>query len=299
MGNRRKKDRAEQRRVAGALLRRIAGSLARLTAVAVAIFAVGWCAWGVHHFATTSPHLAIETIEIRGQVRASPAEIERLLGIARGENILLAQLDQGEARILQHPWIKRAQVRRSFPQGLEVEVLEREAVALVDLGHLYLVDGGGELFKRAIAGDPLDLPVITGISREAWIERPMEAQERIEDVLSVLDTYAQSSVAERERLSEIHCDPLEGFTLYLGDRGPAVRLGSGELEQKLARLEQVLRFSQRRGERLEWVGLDNRTRPGWIAARRVDEREDFQRKFAGQEKAARRIDEKEQRRKTG
>lgn len=299
MGNRRKKDRAEQRRVAGALFRRLAVGLTKLTALASALALVGWCVWQAHHFATTSPRLAIETIEIIGNDRASAAEIERFLGIVRGENILQAELDQGEARILQHPWIESASVRRSFPQGLEIEVLEREAVALVDLGHLYLVDGGGELFKRAMAGDPLDLPLITGISREAWIERPMEAQERIENVLGVLDTYAQSSVAQRELLSEIHCDPLEGFTLYLGDRGPAVKLGSGELEPKLARLEQVLRFAQGRGERLEWVGLDNRTRPGWIAARRVDEGEEFQRKFAGQEKAARRMDEKEQRRKTG
>ncbi len=33
------------------------------------------------------------------------------------------------------------------------------------------VDANGEVFKRAVPGDGLDLPVVTGIGREAWVER--------------------------------------------------------------------------------------------------------------------------------
>lgn len=299
MGNRRRKDRAEQRRKAAALLRRLLGLASRAAAAAAAIGLLGWSGWQVHRFATTSPRLAIQTIEVEGNLRASTAEIERLLGIARGENILLADLDRGAAQIREHPWIRQVRIRRTFPQALTIEVLERDAVALVDLGHLYLVDGEGELFKRAMAGDPMDLPVITGLSREAWSERPMEARERIEDVLRVLETYAQSSVSRREPLAGVHWDRLEGYTLFLGDRGPAVRLGSEELARKLTRLERVLAFAAERGERLEWVGLDDRIRPGRVAARRAEDEERPGGRLARKEQAARRAHEKEQRRGTG
>lgn len=261
------KDRAEQKRQTAALLRRVGRIAARSTAYAAVVAVAAWGIYEGHRFLTTSPSLALESIDIVGNDRASAYELERMLGVARGDNLLLADVSAAEQGLLEHPWVAKAEVRRRFPQGLVIEVLEREAVALVDLGHLYLVDRDGEVFKRAMPGDPLDLPVVTGLAREEWSERSGEAREKIGEVLDVLEVFAKSGIGSRQAVSELHVDETEGFTLYLGDRGMAVKLGRGELAAKLARLEQVVAFAEGRGERLRLVRLDNRTRPGWIAAR--------------------------------
>ncbi|HEY0840216.1 MAG TPA: FtsQ-type POTRA domain-containing protein [Vulgatibacter sp.] len=226
-----------------------------------------YAAMGTYRFATTSPKLAISQIVISGNERATDLEIRAWLGIAEGDNILRADTQAAELRLAEHPWVEKAIVSRSFPQGLAIEVLEREAIALVELGHLYLVDRGGEVFKRAVNGDPMDLPVITGLSRDEWTERPDEAQTKLGEVLGALGIYGESEIAKSHPVSELHFDQTEGLTLYLGDRGLAAKLGSGDLERKLDRLAQVVGFAERRGESLELVRLDNRTRPGWIAAR--------------------------------
>jgi cell division protein FtsQ len=246
------------------LAARVLGRLVLATAV------LGGAGYGLHAlwvFATTSPRFAIETIEITGNDRASADELRSLLGIAPGDNLFLADTAAAVSGLLSHPWVREARVERRFPQGIAVAVLEREPRALLDLGHLYLLDTQDEVFKRALPGDPADLPVITGISREAWTEAPREARERIREAVQLLDAVeGRPALAERP-VAEVHADPAEGLTLYLGDDGLAVKLGRDGIEAKLDRLERVLAELERRGERAELLRLDNRTRPGWIAAR--------------------------------
>ena len=244
--------------------------LLRLGAVAALVAAICGGVSAAVRWTLTTPRLAIETIEITGNDRATEGELLQYLAIGRGENILRVDLAAAHDRVSHHPWVRSVSLARRFPQGIDLTVVERQPVALVDLGHLYLVDGSGEVFKRAKPGDPLDLPVITGLSRTDWAARPEEARQRLEEALHALGAWGERERSRSLPVAEIHLDEGEGPTLYLGERGPAVKLGHGDFERKLDRLIQVLVEVERRGERVELVRLDNRARPGWIAARLAD-----------------------------
>ncbi len=267
MANRRRIDRAEQARNALSLAKRIAIFTLRVTGLLLAVASICGGGYGAYRWITTTPKLAIETFSITGNDRAAETEIRALLGIGPGENILLADLGSAHDRLLGHPWIREVSLARRFPQGLDIAVVERRPLALVDLGHLYLLDERGEVFKRALPGDPLDLPVITGLPRGDWAERPEEARQRLDEALHALAAWGERERSRALQAAEVHLDEAEGVTLYLGDRGPAVKLGHGDFERKLDRLDRVLAEVERRGERVELVRLDNRARPGWIAAR--------------------------------
>jgi len=270
VANRRRIDRAEQARRALSLAKRAGLLFLRLAAVAGVIAAIGTGARAAFRWALTTPRLAIETIEITGNERATDAELLSLLGIARGDNLLRADLAAAHDRVSSHPWVRSVAITRRFPQGIELTVVERRPLALVDLGHLYLLDEEGEVFKRAKPGDPLDLPVITGLSRSDWAARPEEARQRLDEALHALGAWGERERSRSLPVAEVHLDEGEGVTLYLGDLGPAVKLGHGDFERKLDRLDRVLVEVERRGERVELVRLDNRARPGWIAARLAD-----------------------------
>ena len=267
MANRRKVDRGEQVRAAKQTAKRTARILGKLLLVSAIVGGTGWGARALWIFATTSPRFAIETIEVTGFERADEEELRGLLGIVRGENLFLADTENGRDRLLSHPWVREARVERRFPQGIAVTVLERSPRALVDLGHLYLVDDRDEVFKRALPGDPADLPVITGLAREEWTERPREARERLREAIELIGAVESRTALAELPPAEVHLDEAEGLTLYLGDGETAVKLGRDDIEAKLGRLERVLAELDRRGERAELLRLDNRTRPGWIAAR--------------------------------
>lgn len=271
MANRRRIDRAERAQKIIGALKRLGRIALRLGALAALIGCIRMGATAAHEWVTTTDRLAIATIDVEGNERASADELRRLAGIAPGTNLLLADLASARNRLLVHPWIEQATVERRFPQGIGIAVVERQAAALVDLGHLYLVDGRGEVFKRVLPGDPVDLPVITGIAREDWSARPDAARQRLDQALQAIAAWKARDRGAHLPVAEVHLDEGEGPTLYLGDRGPAVKLGHGGFERKLDRLQQVLAEAERRGKRLELVRLDNRARPGWIAARLAEE----------------------------
>ncbi len=268
VANRRKVDRAETARIAISRARGL-GLLAGKIVLAVAtIAALAVAGREAHRFLTTSPRLAIATIEVHGAARSAGA-VRRLLGIGEGENLFQADVEAAAASLKTHPWIRDATVERRFPQALEVTVVERRAVALVELQHLYMLDEQGEVFGRHGPGEPDDLPVITGLARDTWSEDPDEAKEKLLEAVAVLDALAARRLPGELAAGELHLDDT-GMTLYLGDAGPAVKLGHGDVEGKLDRLARVLDEVARRGQRVELVRLDNRARPGWIAARLAD-----------------------------
>lgn len=252
-----------------AALRLARGLLIRALAAAAVVGGLPWGAIALHRWATTSPRFAIDEITISGLEQTRDRDLLARLGIARGENVFSIDVDAAAQRLSALPWVEEARVQTRFPQGVIVEVLEREARALVDLGHLYLVDGRGTVFKRAMPHDPLDLPVITGLPRDEWLEGGGEARERLARALESLEIVSDHRITSRLPLQELRIDEGEGLTLFLGERGMMVTIGHGDLQRKLDRLSLVLDEAERRGKRVEAVRLDNQTRPEWIAARLV------------------------------
>jgi cell division protein FtsQ len=267
VANRRKVDRAQQARTALTRARDIALAVLRTAALLALAGTVIGLGYAGYVYATTSPRFAIRRIEVRGNERVPEAELLRLSGLAEGQNFFLADRAGAEAAIAEHPWVRAVHVARDFPQGITLAVLERSPVALVHVENLYLVDREGEVFKRWAPGDPVDLPVVTGVPREVWAERPDEARAELLEALSALAAWKASPVSQRASAAEVHVDVADGLTLYAGANDLVVKLGHDGIAEKLERLERVLAEAQARGMSLSLVRLDNRARPGWIAVR--------------------------------
>ena len=260
--NRRRVDRdpAEQRQ----RLARVASVVARSVAAVLLVGTVGWLGW---KHAVRGDLLRIREVRFEGLSRATAQELLELSPVQRGDHLLLADPALVEAALRRHPWIASVEVRRTLPPALEVRVAERTAVVLADLGGLYLVDTTGEVFKRAHPGDGLDLPVVTGIGREAWVERRAEVEPLLRGALALLDRWAERGLDRRAPVSEIHISSEYGTTLWVGAEGLEVRLGNGALPEKLTRLERVLAAVEAEGRRAEVLHLENRRRPDWVAVR--------------------------------
>jgi len=251
---------AEARRALGRTVRRAAGA----ASLAVLAAASGYAAF---RWLAEGDALRIGAIRFQGTSRSSEAELLALLPVKVGDNILSADVDAAERALARHPWVEGAEVRRHLPAALEIRVTEREPRALVDLGGLYLVDRGAQVFKRASPGDGLDLPLVTGFSRDDYVQRRGDLQPLLEGALALLDAYAAGGLGGIAPLSEIHVDADEGLTLYVGEEGMQVRLGIGDLPQKLSRLGRVLASLRAAGKRPEVLHLDNRSHPTWVTVR--------------------------------
>jgi cell division protein FtsQ len=215
-------------------------------------------------WALTSSTFAIKQVSFSGLVRAPEGDLMRVSGLSIGQNLL--QLDVGslERAISSHPWVKSARVTRRLPSSVSIEVVEHRPAAMVSLGELYLLDDAGEPFKKLQSQDALDLPLVTGLSREEYVERSDESVARFKAALEVARAYG---AARMGKLSEVRLDGGGREVALVTAAGQEVRLGEGEVGAQLERLARVRAELQKRGLVAEAIHLDNRTRPGWVTVR--------------------------------
>jgi cell division protein FtsQ len=214
---------------------------------------------------SSSGALRIRDIRFEGLSRASPEELIAFSPVRVGDSFFFADVDAMERGLLRHPWVRRVDIRHALPPSLVVRVEERRAVALVELSGLYLVDEEGNVFKRAAGGDPLDLPLVTGLSRAEYEQHRRASEEMLAHALALVRAWRDGG-RPRPALSEIHIEPDE-VTIHVGEDGTEVRLGAGDLGAKLSRLDKVLSALRAEGKRAEVVHLDNRLHPSWVTVR--------------------------------
>jgi len=182
-----------------------------------------------------SPRFAVREIRIAATTHVAADEIEGLAGVEVGAPLLTVDPDRVAAKLATHPWIASARVRRELPSVLAIEVTERRAAGCALMGALYLLDEGGRPFKRATFEEADGLPVITGVTREQYAGLRSASEAVFREALALLAAYR-----DRPKLSEVHVDPHSGFSLVLLDGAGEIRLGRGDTDEKLARLDQIL-----------------------------------------------------------
>ena len=227
----------------------------KLCGLALLIVGAGFGAQIGWQWAQVSPRFALQTIAISGNTRATDSELTRLGALGESQNLFQLDVAAIERALGSHPWVRTVEVTRRFPSRLGIAVTEHEPAAVVSLGELYLVNEDGLPFKRLQPQDDLDLPLITGLDRDGYTARPLEAHDRILSALEVLKAW---SPAPSELRTSVH-----GVTVVQAD-GVEIRLGEGDIAAKLERLARVRKELQSRKLTAEVIRLDNRTRPDWV-----------------------------------
>lgn len=117
--------------------RGVLGSLAALAGIALGAAAVA-----------ASPLFDVEEVVVAGVDAERAEEIEDVVGIAPGDNLLLADTSGGQARVERLAWVAEAQVWRMPPAQLVVEVAQRAPAAVVRLAdRSWVVDADGVVLR--------------------------------------------------------------------------------------------------------------------------------------------------------
>jgi len=230
-------------------------------AASVALFRV------LERHVRTSAAFATTAIEVEGEARLGEAEVAALAGLALGRNVFEKAPDDARRALLQSPWVAEAEVRRRLPGTWSLRIRERVPVAVLALEGAWLVADDGVVFKPVEPGDPVDLPVITGLERVRLTSDRAYRTRILLAAVAILAEWRGAGLLRREPLSEIHVESDDALTLRIGDDATEVRLGAGPYRDKLARLRRVLDELGRRHARPAYVYLDNVRRPDRVTVR--------------------------------
>ena len=220
----------------------------------------------VKNITTESIHVSFfsaATIQVSGFNRLSQEQILAHAGIHRGKNIFSINLATTRERLMAHPWIEEAQVRREIPSGVAIQIKEHEPLAIIDMNHWFLIDKSGTPFKKWDEGDPKDLPVIAGLDISDLKVGEGPFSRSFSAVMSVLKLGRKAgSTIPNGQISRIQVDRDIGLTIHMKDRAGAIQLGYYDYPSKYKLLKKVLVYfqNQDKDSSLRSIDLNNPNR---------------------------------------
>jgi cell division protein FtsQ len=198
----------------------------------------------------------VKTVEVSSTRRLSRDEILAMAGVEPGRDLLRMNLKRMGEQIAQNPWVETVRIRRYYPDGLSISIVEREPLAVVNMGFFYYLDKKGTVFKVLNQGDRLDYPVVTGFSEEDLGSDPAGTKEALQATCELLKILREKGAFILADVSEIHYDKGYGFTLFTASGGLPVKIGAGDFSGKIERFAKIYQELMAQRPTLHYIDLD-------------------------------------------
>jgi cell division protein FtsQ len=207
--------------------RRNAGRWRKLRLVLLAVFVVavaGGSAWVVFF----SSYVAARDVDITGTSTLGDGRIERAADVPTGTPLARVDLGAIQARVEGIASVRKAEVSRSWPHTVHIEVTERTPIAVINEGNgLQGLDDQGVLFGR-YGTRPKRLPLV--------VAPPDTAEEALVEGGRVIGSLPASIAA---RVDTVEISSVDKIQLVLGN-GRRVLWGSSEDSGQKAEVLAVL-----------------------------------------------------------
>lgn len=206
-----------------------------------------------HRWLSAQPALEVQAVEVRGVADIPAGEMAQLLHGIKGRNLLALDLRAARDRLLSHPWIEEATIRREWTGRVQGAIRERTPAAYLLLPEgIYLVDTAGVLMERVQEADRSEfrLARIVGVeAKGSRLGEPIRSP-RLEAALELAAVLRQMGLAEG---SEIRAHDSRQLA-YRRD-GVEVRLGRGDYAEQFHRLAEIEETLKARGLRAASIDL--------------------------------------------
>ncbi len=163
------------------------------------LFCLGFLTFMGYRTVTASAFFDVKKIDIRGINRVSKEEIEKIVSRqSEKSGVWNADLTAIKDDIEKITQVKSAVVSRILPDGLRVNVIEREARAIVrlDRGDLW-ADDGAILFSLVGKDESRPPFVMTGWDESKTDRATKDNQERVKIYIKMLDEWQNYDLAKR------------------------------------------------------------------------------------------------------
>lgn len=205
------------------------------------------CCGAAIAFFLGSSALAVRRLDLTGAALTTPQQIAAAGGV-EGHNLFTVDPQGVAERLVALPTIRKAEVRGALPDRLIVQIVERQPIALWQVGDArYLIDASG--FVMAV-NPPED--VVRGLPQATVREgdAPQVGGRIAPEPVAALVTISQEAATYGVTIKEIDYTPASGLTIMTPGSAQSatprqILIGSPtRLEEKLAASGEIIRTEQ-------------------------------------------------------
>jgi cell division protein FtsQ len=141
-------------------------------------------------------------------------------------------------RILQQPFVSSARVTVVYPDGIRIQIRERQPIASLNTGQLRYIDRDAFLLPQIESFMKLDLPIISGVDslKQAKIGE-MIINRELKQAIELLETAKSVDSTLYHSISEINMNSGKDIILFSTDVGVPIIVGREEFKRKLIMLQ--------------------------------------------------------------
>ncbi len=176
--------------------------------------------WLIFRLADEQGMFNVRDIQVIGNQVARTKEIIRYSGISWGENIFDVDLDEAVNGVIAHPLVNYALVFRVPPSTVEIRVIEKRPVAVVNDGEkTYICDGAGNVMD---VGQSEGLVLFT-VDYKLAIREGAISDDIVKASLANLELFSRREgikniVIKKKEGTYIVLKSLPGTLFYIGKR---------------------------------------------------------------------------------
>lgn len=210
----------------------------------VVVFSVMTLAFlSLYGYLLSSPYIRLEEVAVTGVDEEVKSELLEMACLNYEHSLLAINLNELQARLEKHPWVRSVSLEKSFPHTLLIRVEKEEPWALALMDKLFYMNRRGKLFKELMPDERIDFPVVTGLS-----EKAEEREEQVGAAVQILSLFeAGEPPWDLEHLSEVHVKQDGAADLYFSFIPGVVKLKVSDLATKLDDLKTVVSHLVRTG----------------------------------------------------
>jgi len=208
---------------------------------------------------TASAGFAIEDVRVSGNDQTSEIDILQLLGLDGTTSLVALDIEAARKKLSELPWVEYAEVRKVYPNTIEVTLRERKAFGIWQHGdELSLIERNGAIIGPLRDGKFASLPLFVGRDAET------RAAAFVEELAGwpELGNRVRAYVRVAGRRWDLHLD--NGVVLKLPEQGVQNALAvlsrleaeQGLLERDIAAVD--LRLNDRTTIQLSQGALERR-----------------------------------------
>jgi cell division protein FtsQ len=204
------------------------------------LVAVSFAILLAYRWVTAHEFFALANLHIEGGKRLSAEEIAVLGGVAEGENVLGVNIAEVQRRIAASEWVESVSVTRILPDGLTIEIREREPAFLIRRDEqIYYADADGQPIAAVGVEKFISLPLL---ENEDGVPVGPGVRRLLEEVSRNALPFGMSQIAWLRQ------DSAEQFSLFLEKPRVLVQLDGTDLRATLACLTKLWADLDVRGE---------------------------------------------------
>lgn len=180
----------------------------------------------------------VRRVTTGGNSLVADSDIVRAAAIPGNGRLFDVDLNRTRLRVQQIPFVRSAAVSRELPDGIAIEVTERQPVAALVTDRILYIDADGFVLPPVRPGKVVDLPVVTGdVAAADCVPGERTPSLRVRGALEILNVAQRIGDELYHLISEVHCERDSGYVLFTADGGVPVAFGRGNVAGKLVKFD--------------------------------------------------------------